>query len=212
MINAVVFDVGGVLLESRGPITKVVEQFGVSLRDVVPLFSGPTAAENRIETAFYSTADLRPLFLESLPDGLTEQAAELVDALLHRYRDPTGDTNGELLELITQLRSSGVKVGVLSNGPSDAAEKQETLLFREHPVDAWILSGRDGVGKPDPAAFHLIASQLGVDPSECLFVDDTSEHVEAGQRAGMQGFHFTGDVELLTTVLAGGGISVGAQR
>jgi HAD superfamily hydrolase (TIGR01509 family) len=210
VIRAVVFDAGGVLFRVGAYIASVAERFSVAPQDLAPLFVGPTGAENRIEATTYEIADLRPLMLEGLPASLTDRASELVDALLQVYRDPAiGQVNDELLELITQIRANGVLVGVLSNGPRDNAEMQEALVFSRSPVDAWVLSGRDGVGKPDPAAFQLIASRLGVEPSDCFFIDDGAQHVEAAERVGMLGFHFTGEVEPLRSVLAAAGIVLG---
>lgn len=41
-------------------------------------------------------------------------------------------------------------------------------------------------GKPSPAIFLEAARRLGVDPGECLVLDDSDEGVEAAERAGMK--------------------------
>jgi sugar-phosphatase len=41
------------------------------------------------------------------------------------------------------------------------------------------------IGKPDPAPYLLAASRLGVDPADCLVVEDAPAGLTAGRAAGM---------------------------
>lgn len=55
-----------------------------------------------------------------------------------------------------------------------------------------IVSGQVGLLKPDPAIFALCCDRAGLEPSECLFVDDNAANVAGARAFGMQAHHFTG--------------------
>jgi putative hydrolase of the HAD superfamily len=40
--------------------------------------------------------------------------------------------------------------------------------------------------KPQAEIFDLAANRLGIEPAECLFVDDSASHCQGARRAGMQ--------------------------
>ncbi len=61
-----------------------------------------------------------------------------------------------------------------------------------------------GLLKPDPQFFHHILSQLGEVPSDCVFIDDTQEHVESARGVGITSLLFTSNDDLqkgLTAIL-----------
>ena len=51
-----------------------------------------------------------------------------------------------------------------------------------------FIATRDDVerGKPDPEIYLLVARELGVDPAECLVIEDSPSGVQAALNAGMQ--------------------------
>ena len=48
-----------------------------------------------------------------------------------------------------------------------------------------VISGDVGLHKPDPAIFELTCSRLGVEPRECVFVDDLRENCAAAEALGI---------------------------
>jgi putative hydrolase of the HAD superfamily len=48
-----------------------------------------------------------------------------------------------------------------------------------------VISGEVGLHKPQPEIFLLAAERLGVDPAECVFVDDLRENVAGAEEVGM---------------------------
>lgn len=93
-------------------------------------------------------------------------------------------SNQPLLGLIGELKKT-YKIGMLSNAVNNRLDEfltsQEIELF-----DCVALSGEVGVGKPDPEAYAVVADRLGVDVSECLFVDDLPDFCEVARTVGMQ--------------------------
>ena len=56
--------------------------------------------------------------------------------------------------------------------------------------DGIVMSGAEGVTKPDPAIFALLCDRYRVAPGEAVFVDDSPTNVSAAQRFGLQAVLF----------------------
>src|SRR5438876_696441 len=52
---------------------------------------------------------------------------------------------------------------------------------------AEVLSGREGVRKPEAAIYLLAADRLRVEPDRCVFVDDMPANVDGAKAVGMAG-------------------------
>ncbi|MFJ1793096.1 HAD-IA family hydrolase [Kitasatospora griseola] len=87
---------------------------------------------------------------------------------------------------------SRAEVAVLSNVPADHADALLAAQPWLHAFDHLALSGKTGIAKPDPAAFHHCTAALRAAPADFLFVDDREENVRAARALGMNGHHFTG--------------------
>jgi putative hydrolase of the HAD superfamily len=57
------------------------------------------------------------------------------------------------------------------------------------PFRQVFVSHEMGLRKPDRAAFHHVAREIGVAPERILFFDDTEANVEGARRAGLQAVH-----------------------
>jgi len=92
--------------------------------------------------------------------------------------------NEALLEYIKSELKPHYKIGMLSNAPENWLDKmftsEQVALF-----DATTLSYELGAIKPDLIMYQTIARRLGVEPSECIFIDDQPTYCEGAARAGM---------------------------
>ena len=94
----------------------------------------------------------------------------------------------EVIEVLDQLRGSGLRLGLLSNGsPGMQMAKLRACGAAGHFSNGCLLfSGAIRLEKPDPRAFRLLASRLGCDPGEVLFVgDDPVRDIAGAAAAGM---------------------------
>lgn len=107
----------------------------------------------------------------------------------------------ELVGLIRELRRADVRIGLLSN---HLPELRHRLSDLEPLLDAVVISGEEGVMKPDPAIYRIALERLGVAPEEAVFIDDWKPNVEAAQQLGMVGMHFRGTVHLRRALAAAG--------
>jgi putative hydrolase of the HAD superfamily len=85
-----------------------------------------------------------------------------------------------MLGVFRSLHADGVPTGLLSNswGPDYPRE-----LFADM-FDAVVISGEVGMRKPEPRIFLHAAQLLGVEPAECVFIDDIQANVTAAQQVG----------------------------
>ncbi len=78
------------------------------------------------------------------------------------------------------------KLGLVTNGPSRTQRPKIEQFQLIDYLDLLIVSEEVGVAKPDPAIFAIALEQLGVAPSEALFVGDSPEFdLRGAAAAGM---------------------------
>ena len=91
--------------------------------------------------------------------------------------------------LIEQLKMAGYRLYVLSNMSPEFID-----FIRRLPVyanfDGEVVLCEEKVVKPEPEIFRLLLNRYSLDASECLFIDDRVDNIEASEREGICGFHF----------------------
>ena len=90
----------------------------------------------------------------------------------------------KLWNLLSELGEK-YKLGVINNGNAIALKYWKDK-FDFNVFDIFINSAVEGVKKPDSKIFLLACEKLNVKPEECLFMDDSSENVDAAKKLGMQ--------------------------
>ena len=103
------------------------------------------------------------------------------------FRDGAVDTS--LLATIATLKQQHV-TAILSNMGRYSFDEYMNAADQAAFTDIF-LSGETGLHKPRPEAFAHIVEQLDVAASECFFVDDVADNVQAAEALGMQAMLFT---------------------
>ena len=87
-------------------------------------------------------------------------------------------------DLLRQVRQAGLKTAMLSNSWGVTAYPADLLteLF-----DAVVISAEAGMRKPEERIFRHATGLLGLDPAECVFIDDIEANVQAAEALGMTG-------------------------
>jgi beta-phosphoglucomutase family hydrolase len=89
------------------------------------------------------------------------------------------------LELIESLRNNGFRMAIASSAPMENIELVTGTLGIAGCFQA-LVTGHDVTeGKPSPQVFLLAAQRLGVNPANCLVIEDAVAGVTASKRAGM---------------------------
>ena len=63
-----------------------------------------------------------------------------------------------------------------------------------------VVSGSEGVAKPDAAIFEIVVARAGRPASRLVFVDDREDNVAAANACGLDGVVFTGADDLRTAL------------
>jgi putative hydrolase of the HAD superfamily len=104
----------------------------------------------------------------------------------------------DAIPTLEELGRRGHKLGLITVCSQDVAELWETTPFRGL-FDATVFSCEVGMSKPDPRIYELCCGQLGVRPSESLFVGDGANDELAGAaRVGMTAVQLRAPGEELT--------------
>jgi epoxide hydrolase-like predicted phosphatase len=88
----------------------------------------------------------------------------------------------EMVAALRRARAQGVRTGLISN--SMGAGRYDRSTFPEL-FDGVVISGDEGIHKPEPAIYRLGCDRVGLPPSECVFVDDLRENCEGAEAVGM---------------------------
>ena len=183
MIRAVIFDWGGVLMRTVDASPRLAWDARLGL---VP---------GNVNRLVFESYAWRRAQLGQMRDGdfwvnLGARLNLSPDALTEFRRDFwAGDRlDGDLVALIRSLRPR-YKTALLSNFSAQLSQ-----LLTQHGLidvlDVIVISGEEGILKPDARIYHLAAGRLGVPVADCLFVDDVEENVAGARAAGMQALHF----------------------
>jgi putative hydrolase of the HAD superfamily len=107
--------------------------------------------------------------------------AEYVDA--HNRALDTIEAFPDAVQTLRALRAHGIRVGVLTNGPSELQRRKLRRAGLEDEFDAVAISQEIGAAKPDRAAFDAALDLLGTAPEETAMVGDDLENDIAGALA-----------------------------
>jgi 2-haloacid dehalogenase len=120
----------------------------------------------------------------------------LIRAYREQWEEMLGEPFADSVAVLDELRRTGVRLYALTNW------SQDTFPYglARYPFLQWfddiVVSGREGVIKPDPAIFRLFLSRFCLAARGCVFIDDTPKNVEAATRLGFHAIHFRNSLQL----------------
>jgi len=195
-IETVVFDLGGVLIDwnPRYLYRKIFDT-----EDEVDHFLDHicTRAWHEKQDAGQSTADATAERIAAFPSHRAE-----IEAFYDRFDEMLGGPLDETVTVLAALKDAGLPLFALSNWPA------ETFPEAKSPYEflSWfrglIVSGYEGVKKPDPRLFEILCARHGLSPATSLFIDDVQDNISAAQALGFQTHHFTDAATLRMDLVA----------
>jgi 2-haloacid dehalogenase len=123
--------------------------------------------------------------------------ADLIRLWGARFIDSIGPAVDGMAQLVADLAARGVPLFALTNFSAEfwpGFRAREAAMFA--PFRDVLVSGEEGVVKPDPAIYRLALARFGLAAGEALFVDDRADNVMAAQALGLHGHLFTDSVTL----------------
>jgi putative hydrolase of the HAD superfamily len=115
----------------------------------------------------------------------TDGGAVPADGLLARMFAASA-LDDAMLDLVRSLRRTGLRTALLSNSWGDGVYPRHLLadLF-----DVVVISSEVGMRKPEERIFRHTAALLGLEPQECVFIDDVAANVAAAEAVGLVCLH-----------------------
>ncbi len=184
MTDGVIFDMDGVMIDSERQSTL---GWKLAARDnnidmpewLIDSFKGRPAEYSKLlfDDYFKGKADYWQL---------RQQRIEHVHEIRQREGIPV---KKGLFELLNYLRNKNIPCAVATSTQKESAEK--TL----HKIGAWdylkavVYGDEVEKGKPEPDIFCHAAKQIGVEPENCIVIEDSITGIMAGHAAGMYVVH-----------------------
>jgi putative hydrolase of the HAD superfamily len=91
-----------------------------------------------------------------------------------------------MVDAVRRVRAAGHRTALLTNNAREWEPTWRALLPFDELFDVILDSSAVGLRKPDPAIYRLTCERLGLQPSECVFVDDLECNVVAARELGME--------------------------
>jgi epoxide hydrolase-like predicted phosphatase len=178
--RGLLIDYGGVLTNPLHPV----------LRDFCRAKGLP---EDAVSALIVDGSPLKPM-MEAYERGEIEE-----DEFIPRFAAQLGVTPEDMDDLLVDLqpdeqmfgavaaiRRQGVRTCLLSNSWGLALYPRELMA---DVFDGIVISGEVGMRKPDIDIFLHAAEVIGVEPSRCVFVDDTTANFPGAAEAGIPVIH-----------------------
>lgn len=186
-VQAVVFDLGGVLTES--PMTAFAAyEAEASLPDGLIRRLNSTDPDTnawaRYERRELDESGFRAAFEgEAAAAGYTVDAGRVLAAL-------AGELRPAMVAAVGRLKAAGLPLALLSNNvaPMPRAGRLGELLAL---FDAVVESSVEGIRKPEPAIYPLAVQRLSaavgraIEPADCAYLDDLGINLKPARALGM---------------------------
>lgn len=179
-IKAVLFDMDGVLIDAKEwhyeALNKALRLFGIEISryDHLTSFDGlPTKVKlEMLSKRYYLPKELHP-FINDLKQSYT---VELIyqrchPVFYHEYA-------------LSKLKQEGYKIAVCSNSIRKTIELMMDKSSLSPYIDLIISNEDVSRAKPDPEMYIKAIGRFGVNPEECIVVEDNPNGIKAGKASG----------------------------
>jgi 2-haloacid dehalogenase len=124
------------------------------------------------------------------------QFSELIWAWWTRSEEMIGGIDAGSVEILRAVKGTGVPCYALTNMEAETYPRRLERFPFLGWFDGTVVSGWEGVAKPDPAVFTLMLDRFGLKASTTLMIDDTNENLEAAHKLGIQTVLFRSSCQL----------------
>jgi len=97
------------------------------------------------------------------------------------------EPNHSVINLVHELKSSGFRLGVLTNNVRELRHAWWPMLDFANIFDDVVDSHEVGMRKPSRAIYELALNRLGVEAHRTAFLDDAQSNVDAASALGIHG-------------------------
>jgi len=192
-VTAVLFDLDDTLLDRRASIDCYLAAFAHRMQAPFEMASAYRARFYELDGAGYVP---RTLVFDQLSAEF--QAYGSAKDLTDDWHTSAWDTCHWIegaVDVLAWCRDAGLRTAIITNGRAAMQRPKIERLGVASLVDEVLVSGEEGIAKPDTELFVRAAERLNVSPSDCAFVGDNPHTDIAGAEAsGMHAIWFQRDI------------------
>ena len=185
-VDTVVFDLGNVV-------------FGWDPRLLYrKVFDNEAEMEDFLHTVctmkWHLAHDLGTSFRENAEALKTQypERGELIDMWGARFQEMIPGRLPGTREIIEALKARGTALHGITNMPAEVYPVLRERFPELCLLEVTVVSGEEGVIKPDRRIFDILIERTGLDPAHTLFIDDSRTNIEAAGALGFQVHRFAG--------------------
>lgn len=184
-IEAVVFDVGGVLIDwnPRHLYRKIFDaeaEMEHFLTDVCSHDWNEQADAGRPIAEI--TAELSARHPEK---------KALIESYYGRFPEMMKGAHEGTVTLLERLHARALPLYVLSNFSAETFPLARRRFAFFERFTGLVISGEEGMKKPDPRIYAIVTERFDLQPARTLFIDDRADNAQAAIDAGWQAIRFT---------------------
>jgi beta-phosphoglucomutase len=180
MLQAVIFDMDGVIVDSHPIHKKAWRRFLDSVGKEVPEEDLDFILDGR------KKEDILRHFLGDLSSEEIHRLGHEKELLFREEARAQLRPVEGVEQLLNSLSRANIKLGVASSGSDSRVNFVLRQLHLLEYFSAIVAGDEVSAGKPDPAIFRLTSQKLDVAPNEILVFEDSVSGVKAARAAGMR--------------------------
>lgn len=181
MIQAVIFDMDGLLIDSeplwRKAEIEVFAKVGVKLSEE-DCKDTMGYRLNEVVDLWYARQPWEELSKKEIEEGILDRVSELILS--------EGKVMEGVHKTIQSCMDLNLKIAIASSSPMKLITSVVQLLGMERKFDVLHSAELESYGKPHPAVFISTSNKLGVSPHNCLVLEDSLHGVISALAAKMK--------------------------
>lgn len=178
-IKGLLFDMDGLILDTEKLYTRFWQEaantLGYSMTREQAL--GLRSLSGELGAAKLQSYFDRPIDYEQV----RLKRVELMNAFIEKEGV---EAKAGVQELMTYLKEKGISTAIATSSPLDRAQKYLESVGLKDAFDKLISGYMVQKGKPEPDIYLLAAAELGLEPQECLALEDSPAGILSASRAG----------------------------
>ncbi|MFN0119852.1 MAG: HAD family hydrolase [Blastocatellia bacterium] len=114
----------------------------------------------------------------------------LIRAFHERWIEMVAGPIEGTVEIFRELRAAGYQIAALSNWSAETWALTRPLYPFFDWFEEMVISGHEGVIKPNPRIYQILLQRIGRRAHECVFIDDSMKNIGAARAMGFRTIQF----------------------